>query len=247
MNEFAYTQEEIEHQRLYGALSDDLHTQLHECLGHGSGKMREGVTLDDLKAYGSTIEEARADLYALYFMADEKLIELGIIPSLDVARTHYDAYLRGGLLVQMARIAEGKNIEESHMRNRQLICKWVLERARGTKIIEKEGKHYVEITDYNELRQLFGELLREVQRIKSEGDMPAARQLIETYGVRLDPELHREVHERYAKLNVAPFSGFVNPTMTTIVEDGEVTDVLVGYTEGYAEQMLRYAQSYSTL
>lgn len=247
LNEFAYTQEEIERQRLYGALSDDLHTQLHECLGHGSGKMREGVTLDDLKAYGSTIEEARADLYALYFMADEKLIELGIIPSLDVAWTHYDAYLRGGLLVQMARIAEGKNIEESHMRNRQLICKWVLDRARGTKIVEKEGKHYVEITDYNELRQLFGELLREVQRIKSEGDMPAARQLIETYGVRLDPELHREVRERYAKLNVAPFSGFVNPTMTTIVEDGEVTDVLVGYTEGYAEQMLRYAQSYSTL
>ncbi len=247
LKEFAYTQQEIERQELYGALSDDLHTQLHECLGHGSGKMRDGVTLDDLKAYGSTIEEARADLYALYFMADDKLQELGIVPNKDVAWTHYDAYLRGGLLVQMARIDEGKNIEESHMRNRQLICKWVLERAQGTNIVEREGKHYVEITDYEELRKLFGVLLREVQRIKSEGDLQAARDLVETYGVRLDVELHREVISRYKALNVAPFSGFVNPVFTPIINNNEVVDVKVDYTEMYIEQMLRYSYSYATL
>lgn len=247
LKEFAYTQQEIERQELYGALSDDLHTQLHECLGHGSGKMRDGVTLDDLKAYGSTIEEARADLYALYFMADDKLQELGIVPNKDVAWTHYDAYLRGGLLVQMARIDEGKNIEESHMRNRQLVCKWVLERAQGTNIVEREGKHYVEITDYEELRKLFGVLLREVQRIKSEGDLQAARDLVETYGVRLDVELHREVISRYKALNVAPFSGFVNPVFTPIISNNGVVDVKVDYTEMYIEQMLRYSHSYATL
>lgn len=243
LGEFALAEREVTMQEKYGALSDDLHTQLHECLGHGSGRMKPGVTLDDLKAYGSTIEEARADLFALYFMADEKMVQLGIVPSVDVAWTHYDAYLRNGLLVQMARIAEGKNVEESHMRNRQLVCKWVVERACGTKIVEREGKHYVEISDYEELRRLFGELLREVQRIKSEGDFEAARELVENYGVKTDAELHREVLARYKALDIAPFSGFVNPRMSLVKEGDEITDVKVDYTEGYAEQMLRYSSA----
>lgn len=247
LTEFAATEREVALQEKYGALSDDLHTQLHECLGHGSGRMKPGVTLDDLKAYGSTIEEARADLFALYFMADEKMLELGIVPSKDVAWTHYDAYLRNGLLVQLARIAEGKNIEESHMRNRQLVCKWVLERAQGTKLVERNGKHYVETTDYDELRRLFGELLREVQRIKSEGDLASARELVENYGVQTDPIIHKEVRQRYSSLNVAPFSGFVNPKMTTIADGGEITDIKVEYTESYVEQMLRYSEQYNTL
>lgn len=247
LKEFAASEREVALQEKYGALSDDLHTQLHECLGHGSGRMKPGVTLDDLKAYGSTIEEARADLFALYFMADEKMEELGIVPSKDVAWTHYDAYLRNGLLVQLARIAEGKNIEESHMRNRQLVCKWVLERAQGTKLVERNGKHYVETTDYDELRRLFGELLREVQRIKSEGDLASARELVENYGVQTDPIIHKEVRQRYSSLNVAPFSGFVNPKMTTIADGGEITDIKVEYTESYVEQMLRYSEQYNTL
>lgn len=247
LTEFAASEREVALQEKYGALSDDLHTQLHECLGHGSGRMKPGVTLDDLKAYGSTIEEARADLFALYFMADEKMEELGIVPSKDVAWTHYDAYLRNGLLVQLARIAEGKNIEESHMRNRQLVCKWVLERAQGTKLVERNGKHYVETTDYDELRRLFGELLREVQRIKSEGDLASARELVENYGVQTDPIIHKEVRQRYSSLNVAPFSGFVNPKMTTIADGGEITDIKVEYTESYVEQMLRYSEQYNTL
>lgn len=247
LTEFAASEREVALQEKYGALSDDLHTQLHECLGHGSGRMKPGVTLDDLKAYGSTIEEARADLFALYFMADEKMLELGIVPSKDVAWTHYDAYLRNGLLVQLARIAEGKNIEESHMRNRQLVCKWVLERAQGTKLVERNGKHYVETTDYDELRRLFGELLKEVQRIKSEGDLASARELVENYGVQTDPIIHKEVRQRYSSLNVAPFSGFVNPKMTTIADGGEITDIKVEYTESYVEQMLRYSEQYNTL
>lgn len=247
LTEFAASEREVALQEKYGALSDDLHTQLHECLGHGSGRMKPGVTLDDLKAYGSTIEEARADLFALYFMADEKMVELGIVPSKDVAWTHYDAYLRNGLLVQLARIAEGKNIEESHMRNRQLVCKWVLERAQGTKLVKLNDKHYVETTDYDELRRLFGELLREVQRIKSEGDLASARELVENYGVQTDPIIHKEVRQRYSSLNVAPFSGFVNPKMTTIADGGEITDIKVEYTESYVEQMLRYSEQYNTL
>ncbi|MCQ2204817.1 MAG: dipeptidyl peptidase 3 [Bacteroidales bacterium] len=248
LQEFAASEEEIERQEKYGQLSDDLHTQLHECLGHGSGQMANGVTLDDLKAYGSTIEEARADLYALYFMADDKMQEIGVAPSKDVAWAHYDAYLRGGLLVQMARIEEGKDIEEAHMRNRQMICKWTMERAEqsgAASIFERDGKHYVRISDYEEMRRLFGEMLREVQRIKSEGDYEAAKNMVETYGVKTDKALHKEVRERYASLNVAPFSGFVNPRMELVKKDGNIVDVVMSYDESYVQQMLRYSKEYA--
>lgn len=246
LSEFAYDEDEVRRTRAMGTLADDLHTQLHECLGHGSGRMREGVTLDALKAYGSTLEEARADLFALYFMADEKMIELGIVPSLDVAWAHYDAYLRSGMLVQLARIAEGKNVEESHMRNRLLISKYAIEKGApvgAVKMIVRDGKHYIKIYDYQALRQIFGELLREVQRIKSTGDYEAARNMVETYGVRIDAELHHEIRERYQKLGIKPFSGFVNPRLH-LTDDGDVT---IDYTEAYDEQMLRYGSDYKTL
>lgn len=250
LNEFAASAQEIERQEKYGQISDDLHTQLHECLGHGSGQMAEGITLDNLKAYGSTIEEARADLYALYFMADDKMQEIGVAPSKEVAWAHYDAYMRGGLMVQMSRIEEGKNIEEAHMRNRQLICKWAMERAQksgAARIEERQGKHYVVICDYEEMRKLFGQLLREVQRIKSEGDYEAARQLVENYGVVTDKDLHHEVRTRYAALNVAPFTGFVNPQLTPVKRDGEIVDIEISYTESYVAQMLRYSSQYASL
>ena len=248
--EFASSAESMAREEQYGRLADDLHTQLHECLGHGSGQMADGVSLDDLKAYGSTIEEARADLYALYFMADDKMQQIGVAPSKDVAWAHYDAYLRSGLIVQLARIAEGKNIEESHMRNRHLISSWVLERAQplhAAAMVERNGKHYVEIYDYEALRGLFGELLREVQRIKSEGDYDAARALVEGYGVRIDAALHSEVRRRYEALGVAPFSGFVNPRLTPVMADGRLVDITIDYTETYTEQMLRYSAQYSPL
>lgn len=248
--EFGSSAESIAREEQYGRLADDLHTQLHECLGHGSGQMADGVTLDDLKAYGSTIEEARADLYALYFMADDKMQQIGVAPCRDVAWAHYDAYLRSGLIVQLARIEEGRNIEESHMRNRHLISSWVIEKAQPKGIaamVEREGKHYVEVYDYQALRLLFGTLLREVQRIKSEGDYEAARALVEGYGVRIDAELHREVRRRYEALGIAPFSGFVNPKLSPIIVDGKLVDVTIDYTETYVEQMLRYSAQYSTI
>ncbi len=246
LSEFAYDEDEVRRTRAVGTLADDLHTQLHECLGHGSGRMREGVTLDALKAYGSTLEEARADLFALYFMADEKMIELGIVPSLDVAWAHYDAYLRSGMLVQLARVAEGKNVEESHMRNRLLISKYAIEKGApvgAVKMIVRDGKHYIKIYDYQALRQIFGELLREVQRIKSTGDYESARNMVEIYGVRIDAELHHEIRERYQKLGIKPFSGFVNPRLH-LTDDGDVT---IDYTEAYDEQMLRYGRDYKIL
>lgn len=249
LKEFAATDEEVARQQKYGEIADELHTQLHECLGHGSGQMAEGVTLDNLKAYGSTIEEARADLFALYFMADDKMQEIGVAPCKEVAWAHYDAYLRGGLLVQMARIEEGKDIEEAHMRNRQLISKWVMERAEkmgAAKMEEREGKHYVVISDYEAIRDLFGQLLREIQRIKSTGDYEAAKAIVEGYGVKTDKALHHEVRERYAALNVAPFSGFVNPKMELVKnESGVVVDVKISYDETYIEQMLRYSRDYA--
>lgn len=250
LNEFAASKAEIERCRKFGSVSDDLHTQLHECLGHGSGQMAQGITLDDLKSYGSTIEEARADLFALYFMADDKMQELGIAPTKEIAWAHYDSYLRNGLLVQMARIAIGKDIEEAHMRNRQLICKWVMEHSvkeQYAAIIERNGKHYVEIYNYEALRKLFGELLYEVQRIKSEGDYEAAKNLVEKYGVKLDSELHKEIIERYKSLNCSPFSGFVNPRLNAIKKGNEIIDITIDYTESYTDQMLRYSKQYSTL
>lgn len=248
LQEFAFTQEEIDWHQQFGALGDDLHTHLHECLGHGSGAMNPGVKLEDLKAYGSVIEETRADLYALYFMADDKMLELGLVPDERVYKAHYNAYLRNGLLVQLARIEPGKDIEQAHMRNRQLIGNWMLERCSTNgwvKIVEKDGKHFVSVTNHQQLRALFGELLCEVQRIKSTGDYQAARDLVERYGVKVDQSIHSEVLQRYAALGVAPYSGFVNPRLVPVMEHGAITDVVVDYTESFASQMLRYSQAYS--
>ena len=210
-----------------------------------------GVDPDALKAYGATIEEARADLFGLYFLADKKLTELGLLPDEEAYKAEYYGYMMNGLLTQLVRIELGKNVEEAHMRNRQLIAKWALEHGRDNDIVslmKRGGKTYVRVNDYKGLRRLFGELLAEVQRIKSEGDYEAARCLVETYGVRIDRELHSEILERYAKLNLAPYKGFVNPVYTPVTDDeGEITDIRVSYEEGYAEQMLRYSREYSTL
>ena len=251
LTEFAASEAEVERCRRHGRAADELHTQLHECLGHGSGQMRDGVTLDDLKAYGSTIEEARADLFALYFMADPKMAELGIVESQDVAWAQYDSYLRGGALVQLSRIELGRNIEEAHMRNRAIVARWVIEQGKesgAVSLTARDGKHYVAINDYDEVRRLFGQLLREVQRIKSEGDYEAAQRLVEDYGVRIDPALHEEIRNRYASLGIAPFSGFVNPRLTLVTDgDGKPVDVTISYDEPYDEQMLRYSRQYATL
>ena len=251
LTEFAASDAEVERCRRYGRAADELHTQLHECLGHGSGQMRDGVTLDDLKAYGSTIEEARADLFALYFMADPKMVELKIIECLDVAWAEYDSYLRSGALVQLSRLEPGRNLEEAHMRNRAIIARWVIERGEAlgcVKMEVRDGKHYVVITDYLQTRQLFGDLLKEIQRIKSEGDYAAARDIVEGYGVRVAPELHSEIRTRYAALGIAPFSGFVNPTLSLVTDaNGQPTDVSISYDEQYDEQMLRYSRQYAAL
>ncbi|MDY4173862.1 MAG: dihydrofolate reductase [Bacteroidales bacterium] len=251
LTEFAASEAEIERSRRFSRAAGELHTQLHECLGHGSGQMREGVTLDDLKAYGSTIEEARADLFALYFMADPKMEEIGVVESREVAWAEYDSYLRSGALVQLSRIEEGRNIEEAHMRNRAIIARWVIEKGAKSGAVDpftRNGKHYVVINDYDEVRNLFGQLLREVQRIKSEGDYEAAMRLVEDYGVKIDPTLHSEIRRRYAALDIPPFSGFVNPKLTLIANaDGSPADVTISYDEQYDEQMLRYSRQYATL
>ncbi|MCQ2201399.1 MAG: dipeptidyl peptidase 3 [Bacteroidales bacterium] len=244
LDEFAYSLEESENARKYGSEADDLHTQLHECLGHGSGQMKEGVTLDALKAYGSTIEETRADLYALYFMADDKIVELGLLPNKEAAWSHYDSYMRSGLLVQLSRLELGTNIEESHMRNRHLIAAWALEHCGGAaEMVVREGKHYVTIKDYEKMREVFGQLLREIQRIKSEGDFEAARDIVETYGVKVDLELHKEIKMRYDALGVAPFSCFVNPRYKLVLGGGgEPKDVELVEESDFAAQMLAYRE-----
>lgn len=250
LQEFAFSEQEVDRARRYGRASDDLHTQLHECLGHGSGQMRPGVTLDDLGAYGSTIEEARADLFALYFMADPKMTELGIVEDEEAAWAHYDSYLRNGLLVQLARIEPGRNIEEAHMRNRAMISRWLLERGKACGAAEwaaRNGKHYVHILDYGRMRLLVAELLREVQRIKSEGDYNAAKNMVETFGVKVEPKLHSEVRSRYDALGIAPFSGFVNPVLSPVKRGGRIVDVAISYDEAFDAQMLRYSSSYSAL
>lgn len=233
----------------YGDVTDDLHTDLHECLGHGSGQLLPGTDPDALKAYGNTIEEARADLLGLYYMADRKLVELGLLSNDQAYEAQYYTYLMNGLLTQAIRIKEGDNIEEAHMRNRALIAWWSLEHANGAvEFVKKNGKTYVQVNDYPALRQLFGRLLAEIQRIKSEGDFEAARKLVEQYAVNIDADLHREVMERYRKLDLAPYKGFINPRMSIVYDDdGQVTDVKLDYTEGYAEQMLRYSEEYATL
>ena len=233
----------------YGDVCNDLHTDLHECLGHGSGQLLPGVDADALRAYGSTIEEARADLFGLYYIADQKLIKLGLLPDKNAYKSQYYSYLMNGLLTQMVRIEEGCQVEEAHMRNRALISRWTLANyPEAIQIVEKEGKHYVCINDYNQLREAFGELLAEVQRIKSEGDFEAARQLVEQYGIKLDAELHHEIRERYLKLNLAPYKGFINPRYELVRDtEGNIIDVSISYDEAYDEQMLRYSQQYHTL
>lgn len=233
----------------YGDVCDELHTDLHECLGHGSGQLLPGVDADALKAYGSTLEEARADLFGLYYIADHKLVELGLTPNDEAYKSQYYSYLMNGLLTQMVRIEEGCQIEEAHMRNRALISRWTLEHyPEAVQIVEKKGMHYVQINDYPLLRKAFGELLAEVQRIKSEGDYEAARQLVEKYGIKLDAKLHKEIRERYQKLNLAPYKGFINPRYELVHDaGGNIKDVSISYDEAYDEQMLRYSQEYSTL
>ncbi len=235
----------------FADLTDDLHTDLHECLGHGSGKLLPGVDPDALKAYGSTIEETRADLFGLYYLADPKLVELGLLSSPEAYKAQYYKFLMNGLMTQLVRIEPGNNVEEAHMRNRQLIARWVFEKGAADKVVElvkREGKTYVVVNDYAKVRQLFGELLAEVQRIKSTGDLKAARTLVEAYGVKVDPELHAEILKRYKALNLAPYKGFVNPKYEPVIDkEGKIIDVKVTYDEGYAEQMLRYSRDYSHL
>ena len=232
----------------YGDACDNLHTDLHECLGHGSGQLLPGVDPDALKAYGNTIEEARADLFGLYYMADPKLVELGLLPDGEAYKAQYYTYMMNGLMTQLIRITPGNQIEEAHMRNRALIARWCAAQSDVVKLIKRDGKTYLQISDYNELRKLYEKLLAEVQRIKSEGDYEAARQLVEGYAVKVDPTLHAEVLERYAKLNLAPYKGFINPQMIPVTDaDGEITDILLNYSESYAHQMLRYSSEYATL
>lgn len=249
--EFVYSDAELQLIDKYADVTDELHTDLHECLGHGSGKLLPGVDPDALKAYGSTIEEARADLFGLYYVADPKLVELGLTPSADAYKAQYYTYLMNGLMTQLVRIEPGNNVEEAHMRNRQLIARWVYEKGAAEKVVElvkKDGKTYVVINDYEKVRDLFGRLLAEIQRIKSTGDYAGVHDLVEAYAVKVDPALHAEVLERYKKLNLAPYKGFVNPKYEVVTDaDGTITDVTVTYDEGYAEQMLRYSKDYSTL
>lgn len=250
---FAWSQQEIALAKKYGNLAANLHVDLHEIVGHGSGRIKEGVANpgDTLKNYASTIEEARADLFALYFATDAKLIALGLMPEKATGEAGYNSYIRGGLLTQLVRVAPGKNLEESHMRNRQLIALWAYEHGKAENVIERktrDGKTFFVINNYEKLRALFGQLLREVQRIKSEGDYQAARQLIESYGVKVDPALHQEVLKRWETLGIAPFSGFINPKLEATADaEGTITDVRISYPDDFAQQMLHYSRHYAAL
>ena len=250
LDEFCYTQQEKELSEKYGYLAGNLTTDLHECVGHGSGQLLPNVSTDAMKNYHSTIEEARADLFSLYYIYDQKLIDLRLIPTLDVAKAEYNSYIRNGLMTQLVRIEPGKDIEEAHMRNRQLICNWVYQKGLKDNVIEKkdkDGKTYFVINDYLKLRELFGQLLAEVQRITSEGDFEAGKELVEKYGVKVDPQLHKEVKERYAKLNLSPYGGFLNPLLTPIVKDGKIVDIKVEYQDDFLKQSLYYGKKYSFL
>ena len=248
--EFVLRAEDRERMDKYGKLADDLHTDLHECLGHGSGQLAPGVKGGELRSYGSTLEEARADLFGLYYLGDPKLVELGLIPTLDVAKAQYADYVMNGLMTQLARIEPGKNVEESHMRNRKLIAEWCYEQGKADNVIEwvkQNGKTYVVVNDFDKLRGLFGRMLREVQRIKSEGDYEAGAALVERYGVTVDPALHEEVRARYYALRIEPYGGFVNPEYELVERDGKVVDVKISYPADYVEQMLGYSKDYSFL
>ncbi|MDN5306009.1 MAG: dipeptidyl-peptidase [Bacteroidota bacterium] len=249
--EFMWNDDERALSKKYGSLTDNLHTDLHECLGHGSGKLLPGVDGDALKAYGSTLEEARADLFALYYLGDPKLVELKLLPDNEAYKSEYYQYVMNGAMTQLTRIKPGKTIEEAHMRNRALIANWVMEKGKADSVVvfkQKEDKTYVVVNDYDKLRDLFGKLLAEVQRIKSEGDYEAGKKLVETYGVKVDPKLHKEVLARYEKLNLAPYKGFVNPVYKPVTDaNGKITDITISYDENYIDQQLRYSRQYSVL
>ena len=252
LKEFSYNDEEIERSIMFSAIADKLHTALHEVIGHASGKLEPGVGTpkETLKNYSSTLEEGRADLVALYFLYDPKVVELGLLPSLEAGKAAYDDYIKNGLMLQLRRIEPGENIEEAHMRNRQFIAKWVYEKGQGENVIErkeKDGKTYFVINDYKKLRELFGELLKKVQQIKSQGDFEAAKALIEDYGVKVDAQLHKEVLERTETLDIAPYSGFINPELEAVEENGEIIDVEVKYPNDFSEQMQGYSQKYGNL
>lgn len=249
--EFAWSETEIELLKKYKYITDNLHTDLHECLGHGSGKLAPGVDPDALRAYGAVIEEARADLFGLYYVADHKMVELGLLPNDEAYKAQYYSYIQNGLMTQTTRIELGKNIEQTHMRNRQLISKWMLEQSEQDKAIEireRDGKMYLVVNDYEKLHTRFGELLREIQRIKSTGDFEAAKEMVEKYAIKIDPVMHKQILERYAALNMSPYKGFVNPVYSASFDDnGRFTGLSIDYTEGYAEQHLRYSRDYSFL
>ncbi len=248
--EFVLRAEDRERMKEYGKLGDDLHTDLHECLGHGSGQLAEGVTGAELKTYGATLEECRADLFGLYYLADPKMVELGLVPNLDVAKSQYASYIMNGMMTQLARIEFGKDVEQTHMRNRKLIGEWCYEKGKADNVIEwvkQDGKSYIVVNDFDKLRALFGELLFEIQRIKSEGDFEAGRSLVETYGIKIDPSLHRELLDRYAALNIEPYGGFINPDYRLVEKDGKIVDVEIVYNTSYTEQMMNYSKSYSPL
>jgi dipeptidyl-peptidase-3 len=251
LEEFAADQAEFDRIKKYGSLADALHTDLHECVGHASGKLAEGTDVHALKNYASPLEEARADLFALYYIMDKKLLDLGLLPDEDAAKASYDTYLRSGLLTQIVRIKPGKYIEEAHMRNRAAISHWVYEQGRASNVVEifkRGGKSYVRINNYSRLRNLFGEMLKEIQRIKSEGDYESGKRIIENWGVKIDQDLHAEILARYEKLNLAPYIGFVNPRLIPVFDgEGEITDVKVGYETDYLGQMLYYGKEYSFL
>lgn len=251
MEEFMWSAEEIERAKQYGSLTNNLHTDLHECLGHGSGKLLPGVSPDALKAYGSPIEEARADLFGLYYMADDKMVELGLLPDKDAYKTAYYQYIMNGLMTQLTRIQPGKNIEQAHMRNRQLIAAWAFKKGKANQVIElkkRDEKTFVVVNDYTKLRDLFAELLAEIQRIKSTGDFETAKQLIETHAVNVNQDIHTEVLNRYKALNIAPYRGFVNPVYSLVKDNaGNISDVKVSYDENYVQQHLRYSKEYSVL
>ena len=248
--EFVLRDEDRERMKQWGKLSDDLHTDLHECLGHGSGQRAPGTPGTELGSYSSTLEETRADLFALYYLGDEKLIEIGLIPTLDVAKAQYASYIMNGMMTQLSRIELGKNVEESHMRNRKMIAEWCYEKGKANNVIEwveKDGKKYIVVNDFDALRKLFGDMLYEVQRIKSEGDYEAGKALVENYGVTVEPELHKQVRERYYALGIEPYGGFVNPEYQIVEKDGQIVDVVISYPANYTEQHLHYSKEYSFL
>jgi len=250
--EFAFSQEYIDLNKQYGSLAGDLHTDMHECIGHASGQIEPGVETTDktLKNYASCLEEARADLVGLYFIMDQKLIDIGVMPSMDVAKCEYNNYITNGLISQLTRIELGNNLEEAHMRNRQLVAKWAYDHGKKDNVIEfvkRDGKTFVKVNDYEKLRALFGELLKEIQRIKSQGDYKAGSELVEGYGVIVDQELLKEVKERYAKLNLKPYRGFIQPRLVAVMDGENITDVKVEYPENFFEQMIEYGKNYAFL